>query len=189
MEADRPLLVIVTGPPASGKTTIATEVARQLAIPAFHKDLLKEQLSDAISGSGIEWSRKLGSASFDLLFHIGQALIASGQSCLIEANFHPELGLPGLEPIAEHSKVVQIVCTGRAETLMKRYLERHSAGLRHPVHLDIDPDRGAELDASFRRDHRMRLPGMTIIVDTTEERLVDTQLLVEQIRAWVNSES
>jgi predicted kinase len=189
MEADRPLLVIVTGPPASGKTTIAAEVARQLAIPAFHKDALKELLSDTIPGSGIDWSRNLGSASFELLFHVGQVLITSGQSCLIEANFHQDLSLPSLIPIAKHSKIVQIVCTGEAGTLANRYRARHAAGLRHHVHLDVDPARNEELEASFRRDHRLPLEGLTLISDTTQKQPVDTQLLVEQIRAWANSES
>lgn len=187
MAVGRPLLVLVTGPPASGKTTIAAQVARQLGIPAFHKDDFKERLADEIAGSGLEWSQSLGRAAYELIFHIGQVLIEAGDSCLLEANFHPVLSLPGLMPLAGRSDVAQIVCAGHPETLMDRYFSRHGTGVRHPVHLDVDPARRDRLAASFRRDHRLDLDGLTIDCDTTADEPVDANDLVEQIREWIES--
>ena len=45
MEA--PLVVVVTGPPAAGKTTVAREIARSLRLPLVAKDTIKEALFDA----------------------------------------------------------------------------------------------------------------------------------------------
>jgi predicted ATPase len=44
-------LVLVTGPPGSGKTTLAVPLARRLELPLIAKDTIKEALFDAL-GTG-----------------------------------------------------------------------------------------------------------------------------------------
>jgi len=68
---ERPLVLIVTGPPASGKTTIGRPLARALALTFLSKDLFKESLFDSLGGSDREWSRRIGLASTQLLFRCG----------------------------------------------------------------------------------------------------------------------
>src|SRR5207302_725259 len=46
-----PPLVIVYGPPASGKSTIADNLARSLGVPVLGKDLVKERMMDHLGGS------------------------------------------------------------------------------------------------------------------------------------------
>lgn len=52
-ESETPLLLVVSGPPASGKTSIAEELAARLRIPFISKDTFKERLYEAF-GSGEE---------------------------------------------------------------------------------------------------------------------------------------
>ncbi len=186
MSGPAPLLVLVTGPPASGKTTIASELARLLDIPAIHKDAIKEQLAEDLPGASLEWSQRLGGAAYGQLYLVGRQLVEAGRSCLLEANFHPQLSRAGLLPLALRSNVVQVVCGGDPDTLMARYRQRHAAGGRHPVHLDADPARLDQLAAAFRRDHRLDLDGLTIVCDTTAEQPVDPRHLVEQVTAWLS---
>jgi hypothetical protein len=63
---DQPLVLIVSGPPASGKTTIGRPLARALALPFLSKDLFKEILFDSLASSDREWSRRIGLASMQL---------------------------------------------------------------------------------------------------------------------------
>ncbi len=42
IDTSLPSLVVVTGPPAAGKTTIAAELRARLGIPLLAKDTLKE---------------------------------------------------------------------------------------------------------------------------------------------------
>ena len=173
MGSGRPALVIVTGPPASGKTTIAREIGRFLRIPTFHKDDFKERLANTVPGSGLEWSRNLGSSAYEMLFLVGQTMVESGSSCLLEANFHPDLSIHRMERIANSARVAQVVCSGAEDVLMRRYFERHRSGGRHPVHLDLDEGRRELLRTSFRRDHVLALNGVVIRCDTTSPDPVD----------------
>ena len=55
----RPLVVVVTGPPAAGKTTIAREVAARLRLPLITKDTIKEALFDGLGTADLAWYRGL----------------------------------------------------------------------------------------------------------------------------------
>lgn len=181
MSNEQPLLIIVTGPPASGKTTIARELARRLAIPAIHKDDYKESLADQIPGTTLDWSRQLGSAAYEMIYLTAKQLLVARQSCLLEANFHPVFSLPRLTRLAERCDVAQVVCSGDPEILLRRYLDRHAAGGRHPVHLDTNELRIEALRDDFRRDHQLDLPGRVLRCETTASEPVDIDRLVTRL--------
>jgi len=69
------ILFIVSGPPSSGKTTLAKAVATKFNLPLITKDSLKEILFDTIGWQDRAWSRRLGSASFSLLHYILDAFV------------------------------------------------------------------------------------------------------------------
>jgi adenylylsulfate kinase-like enzyme len=82
-----PLLVVVTGMPAAGKTTVAESLSRALALPLLARDKLKERLYDTLGVGDLEWSGRLGDAAFTLLFDLARVLIESGDAVILEANF------------------------------------------------------------------------------------------------------
>src|SRR3954464_3018370 len=85
------LVIIVTRPPGSGKTTLGRRVAEEFRLPFIHKDGIKELLFDTLGWSDREWSKRLGAASYELLFHILEAQLKAGASFVVEANFHVAL--------------------------------------------------------------------------------------------------
>jgi predicted kinase len=179
---DRALLVIVTGAPASGKTTIARGLAAELEIIALYKDEIKERLGEEIPGEGVDWSRSLGRAAYALLDELAEKLLSAGYACLIEANFHPELSLPGLSRLAASASVVQVVCQADPDVLERRYRQRFEDGSRNAVHLDLAAGRNAELAAAFRRDHALPLSGELIRIDTTAIETLDLAGIAGEIR-------
>ena len=66
------LLIIVTGPSATGKTSLAERLSEDLSIPLIAKDTIKEQLFNSLGWSDRAWSRKLGGASYDLIWLIAE---------------------------------------------------------------------------------------------------------------------
>ena len=67
----RPLLIVVNGPPAAGKTTLASHLERALRLPRFSKDWFKEQLYEIEDSE--RWRRLLADRPFSAL--LGAAAI------------------------------------------------------------------------------------------------------------------
>lgn len=130
-------IVIVSGAPGAGKTTLATPLAAELGFPRFAKDAIKETLHDELGGPGevtFEWSSRLGAAAMELLWH----LAADTPNCVLEANFlpgHPrqQQALAGLT--ADGGRLVEVYCSCPPDLAARRYDERDRAGARHRVHV------------------------------------------------------
>jgi predicted kinase len=64
----RPLLLLISGHPASGKTTLAQQLAPLLHLPLLSKDVIKEALYDTLGWSDHPWAHQFGAASGAVLF-------------------------------------------------------------------------------------------------------------------------
>jgi predicted kinase len=78
-EPDLPLLVVVTGASGSGKSTIAQDLASELGLPLLAKDDVKEALFDTLGVGDRDWSRRLGVATYEILFAVARR--SSSREC------------------------------------------------------------------------------------------------------------
>src|SRR5207237_2160314 len=127
-----PTVLVITGPPASGKSTLGRRLANELRLPYLSKDLFKETLFDALGSSNRDWSRELGRASMALLYRAVAALLEAGQSVALESNFYAQWDTAPLRDLQQRfgCRLVQIVCTAEPETLVPRYELRARSGTR-----------------------------------------------------------
>ena len=173
--------MVVTGPPASGKSTIARELAHALPAPLIAKDPIKEALFDALGTGDPAWSRKLGIATYGILYLILEQELR--RSCVLESNFDHGGSSDRLRELQdEHGfPVLQIACTASRDALVERFVSR--SGSRHPGH--IDDQRLEEVVESIDagRWHALELDGELIEVDTTDWSTVDVDALIERARA------
>ena len=126
---DRPLFVVVSGPPASGKSTLAPSLADELELPLLAKDTIKDALMSVLPVPDVEASRQIGRAAVRAMLALATE---SRRGAVLESNFYrsvarDELGaLPGC--------VVEIFCRCDAAVAARRYRAR--AGTRHAGHFD-----------------------------------------------------
>ena len=121
--------VIVSGPPASGKSTLAPILALRLALPLLAKDTIKDALMTSLGVANVEESRRLGRVSFAVLYALAEA---SSVGAVLESVFSRsvasvELGrLPGA--------VVEVFCRCDRDLVQRRHQQR--AATRHLGHFD-----------------------------------------------------
>lgn len=89
-----PALVVVTGLPAAGKTTIARELAATLDLPLLEMDAFKELLYETLGAEDRDRSREIGFAAFALLYHTTTRMLRASTSLVLEANFSVGLAEP-----------------------------------------------------------------------------------------------
>ena len=179
---NRPLLIIVNGLPASGKTTLAGKIADRLKLPLFAKDAIKEHLYEAIGATGRAASRALGNAAFIQIRETAETMLGSGQSLIVEANFDPTFSGPWITGIEQRFSpvIAQVFLTADPTTIMGRYIARAKSGDRHPCHMDdIAVD---ELRQRLKRPlPALEIKGPTLTVDTTRFEDVDINGIIHRL--------
>jgi len=169
-----PLLVVVTGPPASGKTTVAERLSRDLRLPLAAKDSIKERLYEEIGTGDRAWSRRLGRATFAIMFHWAAEELRADCSAIVEANFTADAA-PALEALPPH-RTLQLFCTAPRAVVIERYAAR----TRHHGHLDdvvLDELRAGEHEVQWKL---LELTGERIELEIAT---ADLDALVERVRA------
>ena len=78
-------LIIFTGLPGAGKSTIAEAVARQLGIPVYAKDWLEATLKRCELQPKDESSPNLGYAGYELLTVLAERQLKLGQSVILDS--------------------------------------------------------------------------------------------------------
>jgi len=146
---------VVSGPPASGKTTLARRLAGDLGWPLLAKDDFKESLFDALGTGDAAWSRRLSEAAVAAQLAAARALVLAGQAVVVEGNFRPERHGPVLGSIARAAGalLLQVACEAAPAELDARLAARATTGGRHPGH------RAGEAAAGDRECYRP-LPGV-----------------------------
>lgn len=186
----KPWLILVTGAPATGKTALSVTLAARLRVPLLTKDAIKERLFDTLGWSDREWSKRLGAASFALLYDSIAAHLQAGAPLVVEANFKPQFDTPKFAALQERYPftLLQLVLVATPEALQARFAARNAAGERHPGHVDatFEGEFAAQLEAELYGP--LDLPGTVMEVDTTNLAVVDFGAVIEAACQWVTGQ-
>ncbi len=182
MPTSHPTLVLISGAPATGKTTLVQRLTPELPLTVIEKDAIKECLFDTIGEGGRDWSKDLGAASFALLRLVLRAHLRAEQSILVEAAFQPEYDRPWLDRLQQQYNfhVLELHCHTDDETALLRYTRRETSGERHSGHrsgMSLD-DHVAELRCRFRTYGPLTSGDSLVRIDTTDFAAIDYPAIV-----------
>jgi predicted kinase len=181
MAQQRPFLVIVSGPPAAGKTTVTHELAQRLGLPLLSRDAIKESVMEVIEPRTVEETDQLSQASEHVLVRVASSLLDAGEGAILESPFHVNRAPRELQPLVERSRAVTVHCQAPKQVLVERYRERAARGERDPGHMDLERARQLPEKLEEGEFEPPALGTPVLRVDTTET----SEPRSEEILDWV----
>jgi predicted kinase len=165
--------------PAAGKTALARALAETLRLPLVTKDDIKERLYETLGAEDVEWSRRLGSAAYSLIFAFASELLVVGQPVIVEGNFFAGQHEAYFLRLPPH-RLVQVHCHAPLELLTERFAARTD---RHAGHLDRE--RVGELPERLASGVHspLVLDGEVIELDTSKP--VDVEGVADRLAATI----
>lgn len=159
MESRGPVFVGVSGPPASGKSTLAPLLAARLHLPLLAKDTIKDALMATMPPADVEASRELGRAAVAVMFALAAG---SPAGAVLESVFYRSRAEADIRALP--GPFVEVFCRCDREVALARYRSR--MGTRAAGHFD-----------EARTEDELRHPEVTepvaggwplLVVDTNE---------------------
>jgi adenylate kinase family enzyme len=159
----KPLLIVITGKPASGKTTLAHIISKEIKCPVISRDELKE---GHINTTGIPHNQSNASVNLyinETFFQTIDILISKRISIIIEAAFQHKLWQPKLLEFINKADVRILICETNTELTKTRFNERLSNNTdRKKFHGDEQGERLIEIYES------VNIEAPILYVDTTD---------------------
>ena len=164
----KPLIIILAGIPASGKTTYGQHLVEKMRLPFISKDAIKEKLYDVLKYDSAE-TQLYGRASYSVFYHIADCLMKTGTSFILESNFTAPMSIDVLQQMVDEYgyRAITVLFDADVAILRKRYEDREFTEARHPglrlskemmsLHYTIDVEA-----------YRSFCVGEKIVVDTTD---------------------
>lgn len=176
-------LILVSGMPATGKTTFAQYLAARLPLPLVSYDHIKGRVWQHIGDScGQAGQKAVGAAGYGLFWDIMEMLLAGGTDFIAEYFFHPQNQDTLLEYAARHNyRLINVHFDAETTVAHSRFCGRNHTDVRHPglIVPDISLqafEKGATPNRLFRLEGVPRLE-----VDTTDFSRVDHDAIAQ----WV----
>lgn len=171
-------LVVVSGLPASGKTTVGRLLSERLAMPLIDKDAILEALFDSVGCRDRTERTRLSRASDEVLY----ALAATSPASILVNWWHRDSAAERLRDTA--TSIVEVFCECSTDVAAARFASR----VRHPGHHDGSRT-AAEIQRSFDGlPGTAREPlGLGPVVRVATEGVLDADELVDQVRSALDA--
>ncbi len=169
--------VVISGLPASGKSTLATALSNALSLPLIDKDDILESLFDSL-GVGDAHRRAELSRAAD---HAMQKIVSRSQGAVIASWWrHPKSTVASGSP-ADWLKllpgeIIELHCKCSPQPAVDRFFAR----TRHAGHLDGSKSKAEEI-AKFEQFASYGALGIGRLIEVDTEQTVNLDVLLRRI--------
>jgi predicted kinase len=161
----KPRCIIVTGRPASGKTTLSSRLAQDIPCPLISRDAIKEGLVNTWHGH--DTTMDMNKQVYEVFFQTIDLLIGQSITILIEAAFQHKLWVEPLSKLQDIADIRLIICSVDEDMARARFIERGKANpTRAQFHDDWAEDQ--HLSKLRRLYHAPELDVPTLNIDTSD---------------------
>ena len=190
-------ILIITGIPAAGKSTLAEALSMRLNLPVLSKDSIKERLFDTLGFTSREEKVRLGVAAQEMLYYAAEQMLKVRQPLILENNFEHasrEGLLRLLVAYGIHPLTIRV--TGDDRVIYERFVERDKSPERHRGHVvndrypEKEPGREAPVISYEAFVDGIKCRGMAdfnaggpcLTVDATDWANVDIEAIADWVR-------
>lgn len=193
--------ILIAGPPASGKSTLAAFLSQALELPMVSKDSIKEILFDDVGFTCRAEKVRLGTASMNIMYYFAERLMALHLPFILENNFE-NVSRSALRQLLDRwgytPLTIRISCDPLV--LYRRFCDRETSPARHRGHVVNSrfPENPADPETihvpafeQFIRGNADRgmdsfdIGGPLIIVDTTAFDTLDMDAVAKSVRVKI----
>lgn len=170
----QPHLIIINGKPCTGKSYFLHKLCQDLNLSYVSRDEFKELLFNDLGTADSDWSKKLGRASYSLLFNVFEKMLKSKKSFIVESNFNPSQHGEKLKLLLKQYgfDAVEIFLEADPKILHERFEQRWNSGERHIGH--ADNERFDEFEVRLKDNvFPLSLTEKLIRIDTSDFNSVD----------------
>ena len=164
--------VLVTGPPAAGKSTVSAALADELGLPRLAKDTIKRGMLEVLGATDVDDTRRLGAAAVRALL----ALAAENRAAVLDSVWVDPDSVDRLRALP--GPVVEVFCACELPELRRRYRRRAEERSGRPYDFDLERP---ESELWNDRSLRPLAGGWPVVeVDTTVD--LDVAALAQAVR-------
>jgi predicted kinase len=167
----QPRLVLVSGIPGAGKSTLGRHLAQRMPCPLITKDEIKEGIVHARLQGSPEWGSPVAYESFMLFYRLVADLLDHGCSVVAEAAFARGVSDAEVEDLLARSDARIVHCQVDVSVAQARFVDRAGRDpYRHLSHPDAEMlRRMRDNELAWEQYDPLDVSAPILVVDTTDD--------------------
>lgn len=175
-----PFLIVISGLPCAGKSTLAKQLSEELDLPLIDKDDILKPIVDHTHPHTVEQKRFISHCADDILINLAQSL---RHGILCSFWHHPGSPITPGTPTdwlkLAPSKVIEIFCHAAPDTILERFSVRKSKLDSHEQKRPVS----AVALTEFKIQTDLGPLAMSDTISVSTEKPINLRQLVDQIEA------
>lgn len=113
----RPKIIVIVGYLASGKSTFARRLSKEIKVPYLIKDTFKIAICSSLPDITREASSQFSAVTFDAMMYVAERHMEAGSPIIIEGNFVPS----GIKKVDEAGVIKALIEKYKCESLTFKF--------------------------------------------------------------------